>query len=71
MASVNTAPRAPVLLRVLRDIALVYGLTIISEIVVNWIVRAAPIGPWVGPQVEQFFWLDNSRGNFSRCGGLF
>jgi hypothetical protein len=59
MASVNAAPRTPVLPKVLRDIALVYGLTIISAIAVNWIVRAAPIGPWVGPQVEQFFWLDN------------
>lgn len=59
MASVDATPRVPVLPRVLRDIILVYGLTIISAIAVNWIVRMAPIGPWVGPQIEQFFWLDN------------
>lgn len=59
MTSVNATPRAPVLPRILRDIVLVYGLTIISAMAVNWVVRTVPIGPWVGPQVEQFFWLDN------------
>jgi len=32
---------------------------VLSAIAVNWIVRTAPIGPWAGPQIEQFFWLDN------------
>ena len=59
MASVNATPRVPVLPKVLRDIVLVYGLTVLSAIAVNWIVRTAPIGPWAGPQIEQFFWLDN------------
>lgn len=59
MASVNAAPHTSALPRVLRDIVIVYGLTVVSAMLVNWIVRASPIGPWAGAQVEQFFWLDN------------
>ncbi|GJH26985.1 hypothetical protein [Caballeronia novacaledonica] len=59
MATVSESPKVSVLPHILRDIVVVYGLTILSAIAVNWIVRTAPIGPWVGPQVEQFFWLDN------------
>lgn len=59
MATVNETPKASVLPHVIRDIVTVYGLTILSAIAVNWIVRTVPIGPWSGAQVEQFFWLDN------------
>jgi hypothetical protein len=59
MESINAAPSAPALPRAIRDIIIVYGLTIISATAVNWVVRTVPIGPWVGPQVEQFFWLDS------------
>jgi len=59
MEIVNQARAAPAIPRLVRNLVLVYGLTILSAFVVNGIVRAAPIGPWVGPQIEQFFWLDN------------
>lgn len=59
MASVNAPVRPAVLPEVLRNIVLVYGLTILSAVLVNWTVRHVPIGPWTGVQVEQYFWLDN------------
>ena len=43
----------------LKGLALIYGLAIVSCFLVNAIVRAAPIGPWTGEQIDQMYWLDN------------
>jgi hypothetical protein len=59
MASVNAPLRKPALPEALRNIVVVYGLTILSALLVNWVVRAVPIGPWTHAQIDQFFWLDN------------
>lgn len=42
-----------------KGLVLIYGLTILSCFIVNIIVRASPIGPWSGDQINQMFWLDN------------
>lgn len=60
MTPCKRPPAAPTVIpAVVRNLIIVYGLTVPSAIVVNAIVRAAPIGPWVGPQIEEFSWQDN------------
>jgi hypothetical protein len=43
----------------IKGLVLIYGLTIVSCFIVNLVVKAMPIGPWSGEQIDKFFWLDN------------
>jgi hypothetical protein len=38
---------------------LIYGLTVITNFIVNSWVKAAPIGPWTGKDVQAWYWFDN------------
>lgn len=42
-----------------RNIFIIYSLTILSCYIINLIVLRWPIGPWVGTQIQDNFWLDN------------
>ncbi|MBU4143276.1 hypothetical protein KJ590_04775 [Patescibacteria group bacterium] len=38
---------------------IIYGLTIITCFILNILVKAAPIGPWTGADVQSWYWFDN------------
>lgn len=60
MAEPSTTAVAPLRLRrTLTGLALICGLTIISNYIVNDIVRLWPIGTATGPAIAKTYWLDN------------
>ena len=38
---------------------IIYGLTIITNYILNAWMKAAPIGPWVGEDILKWYWFDN------------
>lgn len=38
---------------------LIYGLTIVTNFILNAWMKAAPMGPWTGDQIMQWYWFDN------------
>ena len=43
----------------IKGLALIYGLTIVSCIILNAWMKAAPIGPWIGDDILKWYWFDN------------
>ena len=39
--------------------AIIYGLTIVTNFILNMWMKAAPIGPWVGDDIIKWYWFDN------------
>ncbi len=37
----------------------IYGLTIITNFILNAWMKAAPIGPWTGAEILKWYWFDN------------
>lgn len=38
---------------------IIYGLTIVTNFILNIWMKAAPIGPWKGDEILQWYWFDN------------
>lgn len=43
----------------IKGLCIIYGLTIITNYILNLWVKAAPIGPWTGEDVLNWYWFDN------------
>ncbi|MDR3554124.1 MAG: hypothetical protein P4L55_05180 [Syntrophobacteraceae bacterium] len=51
---------APLRLKVaLKGLAVIYGVAIVTNFLLNAWMKAAPIGPWVGEDVLKWYWFDN------------
>lgn len=60
MQKMVEAPVAPLRTREFAlGFAWIYGLSIVSCLIVNWWVIQNPIGPWRGEEILKSFWLDN------------
>lgn len=56
-ANVEVAPWRPE--DAVKGLLLIYGLTILSCAIVNAWMKASPIGPWVGDEIQNWYWFDN------------
>jgi len=43
----------------IKGLIIIYGLTIVVNCLLNWWVKAFPIGPWVGEEIQKLYWFDN------------
>jgi len=43
----------------IKGLLIIYGLTIISCAIINMWMKASPIGPWVGDEIQNWYWFDN------------
>lgn len=60
MEDETTIEVAPLRLSVaIKGLVLIYGLTIITNYLLNMWMKAAPIGPWTGAEVLKWYWFDN------------
>lgn len=43
----------------IKGLIIIYGLTILVNCLLNLWVRASPLGPWVGEDIQKWYWFDN------------
>ena len=43
----------------IKGLIIIYGLTIITNYIINAWMKAAPIGPWAGADILKWYWFDN------------
>ncbi|MBW2561006.1 MAG: hypothetical protein JRE40_09150, partial [Deltaproteobacteria bacterium] len=43
----------------IKGVFIIYGLTIVTNYILNLWVKAAPIGPWTGENIATWYWFDN------------
>jgi hypothetical protein len=43
----------------IKGLVIIYGLTIVTNFILNAWMKFAPIGPWTGPDIEKWYWFDN------------
>jgi hypothetical protein len=42
-----------------KGLVIIYGLTIVTNYILNAWMKVAPMGPWVGEEVLKWYWFDN------------